>query len=284
MSAHGYARPSSPAPAAPLPTLAAPILAPDVGAGNAADQAQLPEPAQARTPVLDAAVAQTAPVAPAVEARRVAAANLLAEIDREIGIEDDQTDGHAKPTLTRTAALGALLDAAHSAETLARTTPTEANVAALERAVQAALTRYRATPMSSRDGAMRTTTTSQADYLDAVSFSQLLAWQRADATQPWVKFAVPPPAAGGANRMRVGSPALHHNEVAGGEAIAAGLLRFNPDDGTVAELENTSGGYRPGHLRNATAAALLSAAHYTVSVHDNESGQYNGTGAVIGRF
>jgi hypothetical protein len=255
---------------------------------NAATAEALPAPARWATPLLDlaAGVAQSAPArqpaptAPSLDDRCVAAGRMLAEVEREVAQEDALVGNESKTHTTSTPRLVERLAAGHRALDAALASPTEATVAALEAAAQAALTEFRATPMASRDGAPGPTLPGEAKWLSDASFSDLIGWQTVEPGQPWVKFAVPPPAAGAAPRMRVGSPALAHVDVAGGEAISAGLLRFDPADHSVGEVENTSGGFRPGRLRNATAAGLLGAAGYTVTVHDNETGDYLPTNSI----
>ena len=111
------------------------------------------------------------------------------------------------------------------------------------------------------------------ELLSAVTPEQLRAWQDALG---YVKFAVPVQPR--PYRIVVGN--RPHIEIAGGPVVAAGLLYFHFGRGrpTVAELENTSGGFRPGPLRNATAADAIRAAGYTIEEHgqhDNPTGDYD---------
>lgn len=94
--------------------------------------------------------------------------------------------------------------------------------------------------------------------------------------------------------MRVGPPTLPHQVIAGRQqtgkiwvpkpVLAAGVLHFHTEgDGSrsVDGVENTSGGFRPGPLRNNTALQALKAAGElpadpsTVDVHQNPTGDYD---------
>jgi hypothetical protein len=82
---------------------------------------------------------------------------------------------------------------------------------------------------------------------------------------------------------RVGRLDVGHGDIAGGPALSAGLLRSEVKDGKarVVLLENTSGGFRPGPLRNRVTLEALRAAGYLptsqadLTVHDNPSGGYD---------
>jgi hypothetical protein len=120
------------------------------------------------------------------------------------------------------------------------------------------------------------------DVLGSASVDQKLAlWQAQNPERPFAKFAVVR-AADGTLSMRVGRLDVGHVDIAGGPALSAGLLRTAVHDGKteVVVLENTSGGYRPGPLRNRLSRAALEAARYMPSaseltVHDNPSGSYD---------
>jgi hypothetical protein len=73
-------------------------------------------------------------------------------------------------------------------------------------------------------------------------------------TLPFVKFVIP---AGQPTAVYVGDPDLGHIDIANDNALAAGLLKFQPGTLRVSEVENASGGYRPGPLRNALVLARL---------------------------
>src|SRR6185503_14713360 len=78
------------------------------------------------------------------------------------------------------------------------------------------------------------------------------AWSKESG---YVKFAVPLAAPG---EVRVGNPKKYaHGEVAGGNALTAGLLYYDKASDTITEVENVSGGFRPGPLRNAIVMELL---------------------------
>jgi hypothetical protein len=116
-----------------------------------------------------------------------------------------------------------------------------------------------------------------------VSDADLRAWQ-ADAG--FIKFAV---CAGGGMRVapaRVGDASIPHMSIAGRQAdatgaliprpvISAGVLNVSfPNGQRHIELENTSGGYRPGALRNDNALAAMGPVAGGVDVHQNLSGDY----------
>jgi len=73
-------------------------------------------------------------------------------------------------------------------------------------------------------------------------------------TLPYVKFVIP---AGNPTEVYVGDPALGHIDIANDNALAAGLLKLKTDPLRVSEIENASGGYRPGPLRNALVLARM---------------------------
>jgi len=114
---------------------------------------------------------------------------------------------------------------------------------------------------------------------------QLSGWQSSPADEPWVKFAVPPRDRTDGNlEIRVGSKDLSHGEIAGGPAIAAGILSFDFSGAgrpRVHEMENVSGGFRPGPLRNTIAREAVAAAGYTLAddftEHRDATGAYGGS-------
>jgi hypothetical protein len=113
--------------------------------------------------------------------------------------------------------------------------------------------------------------------------AKLAAWQAKQPERPFVKFAVVRAADGQGLEMRVGPLDVGHVDIAGGPALTAGLLRTAVVDGKtqVVVLENTSGGFRPGPLRNRIALAAIQAAGYLpassadLTVYDNPTGGYD---------
>ena len=152
--------------------------------------------------------------------------------------------------------------------------------AALVDAVAALEQRYLATPLDATDAAKQPGPWSADDGRDQLGSATVDARLRGWAAHPkgFVKFVL---VAGpdGAPVMRVGSADTRHVDIGGGPALTAGLLRVDVSGQTVlvTALENTSGGYRPGPLRNALAVAALQAAGRAAPgmvVHDNPTGDY----------
>jgi len=112
--------------------------------------------------------------------------------------------------------------------------------------------------------------------------AKLAAWQAKDPARSLAKFAVVRAADGVSLEVHVGSLDVGHVDIAGAPALSAGLLRTSVVDGktTVIAFENTSGGFRPGPLRNRTTLAAIKAAGYlptsssALTIHDNPSGSY----------
>lgn len=109
--------------------------------------------------------------------------------------------------------------------------------------------------------------------------ARIRAWQPPGHPGAFVKFAIPP---GHPRVVRVGPWNARHVDIAGGPAIAAGVMRFR-DGGArpvVIALENTSSGLRPGAPRNRTAVDALVALGYApanpddLAVYDNPTGEY----------
>jgi len=211
-------------------------------------------------------------------------ATRLADAERslaaiEAGITAEDTTAGGRPTKTQTVAaqLQSQLAAARAARDAARADGAgEEAIARFERCVERLRAAYLASTLESTDpfdGAAWVADDTR-DALGAAGVdAKIQRWQGADG---YVKFAVT--VAGGAAQVRVGSPSRSHVEIGGGPAVAAGLLRFDFSGSrpAVAELENTSGGYRPGPLRNATARAAIEAAGYAVrAVFDNPTGGYD---------
>jgi hypothetical protein len=119
-----------------------------------------------------------------------------------------------------------------------------------------------------------------SDTVDA----KLAAWQTFDPQRPFAKFAVVR-GESGALELRVGRLDVGHVDIAGGTALGAGLLQSALENGrtVVTVVENTSGGFRPGPLRNRTTRIALEAAGYlpadpvALRVHDNPTGGYDGS-------
>lgn len=133
---------------------------------------------------------------------------------------------------------------------------------------------YSTDDLSVRGGAPWKKLPGQRELLAQVSVAQLKGWQK---DLGYVKFAVP--TVPSPHRAVVGD--MSHVELAQGPVVAAGLLLFRfhgSDRPTVGELENVSGGFRPGPLRNATAAAAIRAAGYQIADgarHDVDTGSYD---------
>jgi hypothetical protein len=110
----------------------------------------------------------------------------------------------------------------------------------------------------------------QRDELGSDTFAARLTAWLGGAQTAILKFALV------GSSFRVGVFALKHVDVAGGPALAAGLIQID-GNGAIHALENTSGGFRPGYLRNPTARADLptSALASDFRVIDNPDGDYD---------
>ena len=216
---------------------------------------------------------------------------LRGQIEAQITQEDADRGGVQKTRTTRSQS-AAELTLAEQESARARTAidagqSYEAPLIAFEQAVDALHRAYLASSMQSTDGnAVPFEVTANFDVLgSATAHAKMLQWQNASREDynSTVKFAVPPPATtGGQLICRVGNPMeVGHDEVAGGDAIAAGFIRVGPTGHTVTAFENTSGGFRPGSLRNATARSAIEAAQpiaYTIvegARQDNPTGGYD---------
>lgn len=229
---------------------------------------------------------------PGPEARYRAKETLRTQIEAQITQEDaERSRGDAKTRTTR-AQLTEELAAAAAASAAARPALDsgrgyEAPLSVFERAVDALHGAYLASTMQSTDGEVDGFEPgADLDILgSSAAHAKMLQWQLASREHynGTVKFAVPPPdATGGQLVCRVGNPmAVGHNQVGGGDAIAAGFIRVEETGYVVTAFENTSGGYRPGWLRNATARAAIEAAQpiaYAITEgarHDNPTGSYD---------
>ncbi|MCC6994009.1 MAG: hypothetical protein IT370_05210 [Deltaproteobacteria bacterium] len=205
---------------------------------------------------------------PEVRAAAEAAAARLAAIEDGIRVEDVVRGEVAKTQLVGDALALPLRRAQTSSG------------AALIEAVAALEQRYLATPLDATDAALQPGPWSADDGRDQLGSATVDARLRVWAAHPkgFLKFVVVA-GAEGTPVMRVGSADTRHVDIGGGPALTAGLLRVDVSGATVrvTVLENTSGGYRPGPLRNALAVAALQAAGRAAPgmvVHDNPTGDY----------
>jgi len=146
----------------------------------------------------------------------------------------------------------------------------ESAAAALEAAVRAYQDAYERTYLVSTDKAVDKKATwgptKQRDRLGSKTVKDKLeTWA---TTLPYVKFVIP---AGHPTDVYVGDPALGHIDIANDNALAAGLLKLKTGPLRVSEIENASGGYRPGPLRNALVLARMIDLGY---VQDDLSGTH----------
>ena len=128
-------------------------------------------------------------------------------------------------------------------------------VTAFETAVRAYQDAYERTYLVSTDAPVNKkatwTPTDERDRLSNESAkAKLVTW----ATQPYVKFVIP---AGRPTDVYVGIEPLAHVDIAEDNALTAGIMKVKTDPLRVSELGNSSGGYRPGPLRNALVLARL---------------------------
>lgn len=155
---------------------------------------------------------------------------------------------------TRQAALDARTA---SARAVAGSDPRAAAAAAgaFEAAVRAYQDAYERRYLVSTDAPIKKATwgpTKQRDRLGNKTVQERLeTWAK---TLAYVKFVIP---AGQPDEVYVGDPALRHIDIANDNALAAGLLRLKAGPLRVSEIENASGGYRPGPLRNAQVLARM---------------------------
>jgi len=206
--------------------------------------------------------------------RHDAAVARLQLIESSIAAEDGtpadrtkvQTKDDAQPgrqTVSHQLAAGgtrqAALDArTASAKAVAGKDPKAAAAAAgvFEAAVRAYQDAYERTYLVSTDNAIDKKVTWEAtdkrDRLGSKTVQERLeTWAK---TLPYVKFVIP---AGHPTEVYVGDPGLGHIDIANDNALAAGLLKLKTDPLRVSEIENASGGYRPGPLRNALVLARM---------------------------
>jgi hypothetical protein len=206
--------------------------------------------------------------------RHDAAAARLQLIETSIAAEDGtpadrtavQTKDDAQPgreTVAHQLVAGgtrqAALDAkTASAKAVAGKDPKAAESAAgaFEAAVRAYQDAYERTYLVSTDKAIDHKATweptDQRDRLGSKTVQKKLeTWAK---TLHHVKFVIP---AGHPTEVYVGDPALSHVGIANDNALAAGLLKLKTAPLRVSEIENVSGGYRPGPLRNALVLARM---------------------------
>ena len=127
---------------------------------------------------------------------------------------------------------------------------------AFEAAVRAYQDAYERTYLVSTDAPIdkkaKWEPTKQRDRLGSKTVQEKLeTWAK---TPAYVKFVIP---AGNPTEVYVGDPALGHIDIANDNALAAGLLKLKTEPLRVSEIENASGGYRPGPLRNALVLARM---------------------------
>ena len=199
------------------------------------------------------------------------AADRVAQVRAGILAEDAERGG--EPRRAVEAALAERLATAERA--LAGADPAAAGRAAAE--LEAA---YLATTLDSSDARQQPGEWTADDGRDVLGAPGVDDKLRAWSTHPrgFIKFAVVGTPRGLA--FRVGSASVRHVDLAGGSALTAGILRVELEPGArplVKELENTSGGFRPGPLRNRIARVALKNAGYAAPelvVYDNPTGDY----------
>ncbi|GEM_PF-5835041 len=201
----------------------------------------------------------------------------LAEIRRNIVLEDaDRGRGHRtkRPDETVAAQVARELAAALAAEAAAQPNDS-ASIQGLVTAVASLRTAWEQSTLVATDtaeGLSWTADESRCALGDPDAARLMARWQAATG---YVKFAVVRGEDGPI--VRVGDPAVYsHGEVGGGPAISAGLVEVDADRHEIAQLENVSGGYRPGPMRNATAKKGFEAEGWRVrAVHASQTGGYD---------
>ncbi len=169
----------------------------------------------------------------------------------------------------------------------------EPNVSKYEAACLALEAAYLGTELESTDPASKTgawTSDEGRDVLgsDTVD-AKLAAWQSRDPLRPFAKFAVVSASDGKGLAVRVGALDTAHVDIAGGAALSAGLLQSSVIHGKtrVVVVENTSGGYRPGPLRNRITREALEAAGYLpeapsdFTIYANPTGGYDASKLIV---
>jgi hypothetical protein len=214
--------------------------------------------------------------------RRVAAATQSREaIQAAIQHEDGPRKGKPKTVLVGDQVRATLDEAAR----LVPAAPLdEAKVRAYEQACAALEAAYLESLLESTDPASKPLPWMSDEGRDVLGSptvdAKLAAWQAFDAEHPFAKFAVV--RVDGVLQLRVGRLDVGHVDIAGAPALSAGLLRSEVQGGrtVIVVVENTSGGFRPGPLRNRTTLGAIEAVGYlpsdraALTVHDNPSGGY----------
>lgn len=205
-----------------------------------------------------------APAGASPQVRHDAACARLSLIEDSVKAEDTKRGDEAKDDkvlgkhsveaqLADTGTRKAAMDArGPSAAALTSKDPIPA-VTAFETAVRAYQDAYERTYLVSTDGPVdKTTTWKPTDERDRLSNKgakdKLVKW----ASLPYIKFVIP---VGNPTDVYVGIEPLSHVDIAEDNALTAGILKVKTNPLRVSELGNSSGGYRPGPLRNALALA-----------------------------
>lgn len=170
-----------------------------------------------------------------------------------------------------------VLRAAITAQRACAARRTEATVSAFERAVAALEAAYLSTYLVSTDGPNPTTAWvepadhSMLNLTAANGHDQVRSLMSMNGGGHYLKFAIP---AAHPDQLHAGTAAHAHQDIAGGNAMTAGVFTLTADD-QIAQLENTSGGFRPGPLRNQLAAALFTSLGFTIATTlANDTGGY----------
>ncbi len=205
----------------------------------------------------------------------------LSTLEAAIAQEDTPRPEQPKARAVREQ-LAPALDAARTARAAARRDPGRA--AALASAVATLEQRYLASELDStyapeQPGPWSPDATRDV-FGSPTAAARMRAWQPPDAPTAFIKFAIPPPAPGQPLELRIGHFRTRHVDIAGGPALAAGVLRvrFGPAGPRVLALENASSGLRPGRLRLRVAVDLLRAHGWAtpdLTVHVSPTGDYD---------
>jgi hypothetical protein len=176
------------------------------------------------------------------------------DVDRGKEAKDDKVEGKhsVEAQLAATGTRQPAMDTrATSFAALASKDP--APVAAFETAVRAYQDAYERTYLVSTDRAVDKkatwkATTKRDRLSNKEAKDKLVGW----ADLPYIKFVIP---AGHPTDVYVGIEPLSHVDIAEDNALTAGILKVKTKPLRVSELGNSSGGYRPGPLRNALVLA-----------------------------
>jgi hypothetical protein len=208
-------------------------------AGSSATPQQRHDAAEARLQLIDSSVAAE-------------------DTPRRGGQTKDDTVAGRNTVAAQLAATGtrrAAVDACAASEAALTGTGAATAVAAFEAAVRAYQDAYERTYLVSTDAAVDPSQRWEpTDWRDRLSNSsareKLIGW----ASQPYVKFVVP---VSRPNDVYVGIEPHGHIDIANDNALTAGIMKIRTNPLRVSELENSSGGYRPGPLRNAIVLSRL---------------------------